>query len=217
MIPLRKKSKKITDFLNASKPSENVHVMLDQQPQSSSSREMSHGISDLDSVYMETDNAFEGASVASAALKKTETKQNNIYLEQFNMGNKKSRKRVRCILCIENSDIANDRAPRIRLPAICTEEGTKYRAAITENHIKGEIHLACVRAKRLTLLNAAEKAITVPLIKMFNDGNKKLCNKIGGWILHAYNDAKILTLTAHNWPSRIVATEMQKMFDIQAN
>ena len=53
----------------------------------------------------------------------------------------------------------------------------------------------------------------MPLIKMFNDGNKKLCNKIGGWILHAYNDAKILTLTAHNWPSRIVATEMQKMFD----
>ena len=48
---------------------------------------------------------------------------------------------------------------------------------------------------------------------MFNDGNKKLCNKIGGWILHAYNDAKILTLTAHNWPSQIVATEMQKMFD----
>ena len=80
MIPLRKKSKKITDFLNASKPAENVHVMLDEQPQSSSSREMSHGISDLDSVYMETDNAFEGASVASAALKKTETKQNNIYI-----------------------------------------------------------------------------------------------------------------------------------------
>ena len=93
------------------KPTENVHVMLDEQPQSSSGREMSHGISDLDSVYMETDNALEGASVASAALKKTETKQNNIYLEQFNMGNKKSRKRVRCILCIENSDLAKDRAP----------------------------------------------------------------------------------------------------------
>ena len=48
---------------------------------------------------------------------------------------------------------------------------------------------------------------------MVSNANKQLCDKIGGWMYRVYNDAETLTLAANTWPSRIVASEMQKLFD----
>ena len=42
----------------------------------------SHVVPDLDSVEMETDNAFVGTSGTSAALNKPDSKESNKYLEQ---------------------------------------------------------------------------------------------------------------------------------------
>lgn len=125
-----------------------------------------------------------------------------------------TRKRVRCTLCLANLGAVRRETYRNRLPHICTPEGTEYRTEVAESHIKSDIHQTCLKAKQISSLNEAEKTAEVPIRYMVSKANKQLCDKIGGWMYHVYNDAKSLTLAANNWPSRIVASEMQKLFDI---
>ena len=44
--------------------------------------------------------------------------------------------------------------------------------------------------------------------------NTTLADKIGGLMYHVYNDAKNLTISAYSFPSRVVAAEMSKLFNI---
>jgi len=81
------------------------------------------------------------------------------------------------------------------MPAICTEEGTEYQKEVVENHIQSDVYQTCLKAKQISSLNEAEKASKVPLLHMVSNANKQLCDKIGGWMYHVYNDAK--THTCH--------------------
>ena len=56
-----------------------------------------------------------------------------------------------------------------------------------------------------------EKSKNVAIIKMTNLQRLKLANKIGSLIIHVYNDAKCLTLSAFSWPSRVVTTRLAQV------
>jgi len=68
--------------------------------------------------------------------------------------------------------------------------------------------------QKLQSLSAVQKAVEVPIMKCVTSQNKDLANKLGKLIIHVFNDAKHLTLSAHSWPSRIVALEISNTFDM---
>jgi hypothetical protein len=68
--------------------------------------------------------------------------------------------------------------------------------------------------QKLQSFSAVQKAVEVPIMKYVTSQNKDLANKIGKLIIQVFNDAKHLTLSAHSWPSRLVASEIGNTFDM---
>ena len=99
------------------------------------------------------------------------------------------------------------------MPPICLPEGTEARTHTIQEHLQSEAHKECLKAERLKKLSSVEKSQTVPLVKMLSSQRQKLANKIGSLIIHVYNDAKCLTLSAFSWPSRVVAAKRAHEFD----
>ena len=98
-------------------------------------------------------------------------------------------------------------------PSICLPEGTINRSAIIQDHLQSEAHKECCKVEHLKKLTTIEKSKNVAIIKMTNLQRLKLANKIGSLIIHVYNDAKCLTLSAFSWPSRVVNTRLAQQFN----
>lgn len=66
---------------------------------------------------------------------------------------------------------------------------------------------------RLDLNNVKDDSST-DLVRMISTVNEKLANKIGGYAVTIYNDAKRLTLSAFSFPSRQLAFQIGQAFSI---
>lgn len=121
---------------------------------------------------------------------------------------------VSCKVCSEHTDVVRIHVHRGRLPAITTETGTIYRKNIVDDHLKTPWHSESVKCSRLKKLAKVEKAQQAPMVKMISKANETLANKIGRLMVTVFNDAKKLTLSAHSWPSRMVATQKAASFNM---
>ena len=126
---------------------------------------------------------------------------------------KGERKRIRCRTCCRNPDTVKRMCYRGRYPAICTEEGTASRSEVEKAHIESPLHKECVKAERIKGLSHQEKVRTVPLYQISTSKTKELADKVGKLMVHVYNDAKNLSLSAFSWPARVIASEIAQEFD----
>jgi len=123
------------------------------------------------------------------------------------------RRYVSCTVCTQYADVVRIHAHRGRLPAIATEFGTVNQKEIVADHLASPWHAESMKCARLCALNRVERTQHAPMDKHISKANEKLANKVGGLMITAFNDAKKLTLSAHSWPSRIVAAQKASTFD----
>ena len=123
------------------------------------------------------------------------------------------RKRIRCKVCNENSDVVKRFCYRGRVHPICSPTEKEARSETIAIHLRSEAHKEAVKVNRIKELSSSEKIQTIPLLKIANGQAHLLANRIGKLIIQVYNDAKNLSISAFSWPSRAVASETAQDFD----
>lgn len=63
-------------------------------------------------------------------------------------------------------------------------------------------------------MNISEKMAITPLGKAVNHKINKLARKIGCFMIHVYNDAKKLTLSAYSFTSRVIVSQKASLFQL---
>lgn len=122
---------------------------------------------------------------------------------------------VCCSICVLYPDTVRQYSSNRKVAQITRKEGTQYRGKIISDHLKSEYHLACTdRHNKKALRIAGILDNTTPIGKFVSAANSKKANFIGRCMLSVYNDAKKLTLTAWNWPSRMIAAEYGNSYNI---
>ena len=69
-----------------------------------------------------------------------------------------------------------------------------------------------VKSEHLRNMAPGQAYQCTPIGYHISAANEELANKMGKLMLHVYNDAKKLTLSAYSWPSRIVTSEIASCF-----
>ena len=100
------------------------------------------------------------------------------------------RKRMRCRTCIENFALVNKFCYNVRIPPICTLNGTEARNKTEQDQLDSEAHKESLRANKLKMLSTKEMIQTVPLFKIADTRKKKMANKMGKFVIQVCNDAK---------------------------
>lgn len=118
---------------------------------------------------------------------------------------------VTCELCAKYPAILRLYIRNQRIPKIATTDGTGYRADVVDKHLESDYHTACVNAERINVLKKPDKVLT-PMDVAVSTANEKQATYVGKFMIKVYIDAKILTLAAHNWPARFVASEASNAF-----
>lgn len=118
-----------------------------------------------------------------------------------------------CKICSKYPGLVKQFAPSNRPPRITKLEGTEYRGCIVVSHMKTKYHLECVKRWRSDVEEVTDDSST-DLVRMISAANEKLANKIGGYAVTIYNDAKRLTLSAFSFPSRQLAFQIGQTFNI---
>ena len=104
-------------------------------------------------------------------------------------------------------------ATEVEFPPICTPTGTEACSGTTATHLRSEAHKESVKLNRIKGLSSSEKLQAIPLFKIANAQTHLLANRINKLIIHVYNDAKNLSISAFFWPSRVVVSEIAHTFD----
>ena len=118
---------------------------------------------------------------------------------------------ARCEICFRNLNTVRLFVQN-KLPALVQETGAVYRSRTIENHIKTQYHKEAVKSEHLRTMAPEQAYQCTPMRYHISAANEELANKMGKLMLHVYNDAKKLTLSAYSWPSRIVASEIASCF-----
>lgn len=118
-----------------------------------------------------------------------------------------------CKHCVKYPHLVRQFAPNNRVPRIAHLDGTEFRGTIIKTHIKTKYHTECVKKWRLDVKEGTDDSST-DLVRMISTVNEKLANKIGGYSITVYNDAKHLTLSAFSFPSRQLAFQIGQAFNI---
>ena len=133
-------------------------------------------------------------------------------LTHWNSG---GRHMVRCDPCFENPVTVKLYAAK-QLPLIVQKSGVLYRSRTVENHFKTKYHKEALKSQRFKRL-PVEKVYKETLMgSLISAANEELANKMGQLVLHVFNDAKKLTLSAYSWPSRIVASRIASNFSFNS-
>ena len=109
------------------------------------------------------------------------------------------RKRMRWKTCIENFALVNKFCYNVRIPPICTLNGTEARNKTEQDHVDSEAHKEFLRANKLKMLSTKEEIQTVPLFKIADTRKNKVANKMGKLAIQVYNDVKSLSVSAQSF------------------
>lgn len=113
-----------------------------------------------------------------------------------------------CTVCVLYPDTVRQHSSNRKVAPITLKEGTQYRTAIINHHLKTEYHLACVdRHKRKAITTPGIAGSATDIEKYISAKNSKKANFIGRCFLSIYTDSKKLTPAAFNWPARMFAAE----------
>lgn len=97
------------------------------------------------------------------------------------------------------------------------ENGTRFRAQTVAEHFASTYHKECRQAQILKNQEIGKKNTNKSLIDMhISEANKMYANHIGKLMLQVYTDAKRLTVSAHSWPARFIASECGLIFDFNS-
>lgn len=102
------------------------------------------------------------------------------------------------------------------MPVITSLNGTRFRQAILDEHVKKLYHIECLKADKIKSLTEPTMKLA-PMDKMISKANEDLANYIGKLCINIYNDAKRLNLSAWSWPSRYVANEVANSFNFNCS
>lgn len=124
---------------------------------------------------------------------------------------------VRCEICYKFPEIVRRNCTNNRPPAITSENGTRFRTQTVVDHFASTYHKECRQAKLLKNQEIGKKNNNKSLIDMhISEANKMYANLIGKLMLQVYTDAKRLTVSAHSWPARFIASECGLIFDFNS-
>ena len=146
---------------------------------------------------------------SSTATKDTEKIIKHIY--------KKGLHYIRCEACFKNPNIVKVFAPKGRIPSIASESGTRFRAEMQNEHAEQPYNTEALKVMRRNSISTSKRVLTSPIRMAVSKANELLAKKIGGLLVHVYNDANHLTLTPHSFPSRMVAEILSINFDMESN
>ena len=119
---------------------------------------------------------------------------------------------VYCDPCMKESHVVKRYAPKGKLPPITLPRGTVYRKAVTDVHVKSEMHRQVMKKQRLDSLSRMEVAQVSHLDKLISTANEDLANKIGSLLILVYGDGKKLSLSANSFPMRVVTYRKSHSF-----
>lgn len=118
---------------------------------------------------------------------------------------------MRCEICQKYPNVIKQFHPRGVVPM--TTNATRYRATTLQAHIETNYHKECERLFRLSSI--ASESSQPPLKIAMNKANLQMINHVGKLLIQIFYDAKHLTLSAYNWPSRYVVNEASCAYDSQ--
>lgn len=122
---------------------------------------------------------------------------------------------IRCEPCYAEQDIVKRYSNnKSKVPAIAQEYGTKYLLKVLNDHLSTTYHIEAIKVHKYKTLNTSEKMAITPMGKAVNQANDKLARKIGCLMIHVYNDAKKLTLSAYSFPSRVIVSQKANLFQL---
>lgn len=101
-----------------------------------------------------------------------------------------------------------------KIPTITTEHGTAYRADIVDKHLQSIYHAECEKVERINALVEPDKILT-PMDISISKANLSQANYVAKLMIQIFNDAKVLTLAAWNWPGRHIANEASMAFNFE--
>lgn len=114
---------------------------------------------------------------------------------------------MRCSICIQFPDIVK-RFANGKIPEFASAEGARYRSKVIGNHFIQGYHKESMRAHRIKVLARSTPTSTyAPMDFALNKAYEKQADHVGKLLIHIFNDAKRLTLSAWNWPARYVTAE----------
>lgn len=116
---------------------------------------------------------------------------------------------VRCDYCLKYPHIIKQYVTK-KLPAIASENGTRFYEKIVKEHLNNVYHKECAKSFRVSTI---EQEKTAPMDIAIGKANKKQLDHIGSLLIQIYLDAKRLNLSAHSWPARYVAGEASHAYD----
>lgn len=148
-----------------------------------------------------TDKCIE--SVSSKSPLSCTTNKKDLFFKHFYI---KSRHYIRCTPCYEEPNLIKKYTNKLKISAIAQVSGIIYREKIVSEHVSTLYHIEAVKVNKLKSLNTSDKMAIPPMGKAINYSNEKLAKKIGTLLIHVYNDAKKLTLSAYSFPSRVVVS-----------
>ena len=102
-----------------------------------------------------------------------------------------------------------------KCPPIAQKDGTIFRKATVYDHFDTLYH--AVKAFKLKSLSTSELSVDGSIEIAISKGNEALSDKIGGFMILVYYDAKRLTLSANSFPGRAVVAELSNKFKFNAD
>lgn len=110
---------------------------------------------------------------------------------------------VRCDVCFKYPAIVRLNCDNKKPPPITSEIGIRYRKNYVLKHFQSVCHRKCREAKMIAELESCQRNKNKQLMDLhISESNQKFANHIGKLLLQVFVDAKKLTLSAYNWPSR---------------
>lgn len=119
---------------------------------------------------------------------------------------------MRCRTCISFQKTAKRFSDNKKAPKMSTEDGTRFRSEILNDHLNSPVHIECVKLNKQKTLQESSNIPVMAIDVHISRANEEMANRIGKLMIHVFGDAKRLTLPAWNFPSRIVASEAGHRF-----
>lgn len=119
----------------------------------------------------------------------------------------------RCEPCWTFADtIGKAHSYRGKLPGLCSSDGVVYRQKEIEKHVEWEGHKLSLAAWNHSKLTPTEVLNSTPILKYIYKENEALANRIGGFMVEIYNNAKRGSVAAFSWPSIHIAQSIGAEF-----
>ena len=119
---------------------------------------------------------------------------------------------VSCTACCKFQDLVKRLSVKCQVPPIAMECGVIFRKETVRKHLQQPYHSQSLKAHRMTTLSPVDAVKMSDMGRSISKVNEKLAEKVGSLFVHAYGDAKKLTLSAFSFPARVVISTMASAF-----